>query len=208
VYQNIEVINNFFSQKNDRLLLINKINDEIGIFYINIINHFAQKNNIKINFVNDLKETTINNDLFDLTRIYILNLSNKKTLEQLMDNDNQVIAFTDYKIFKQYQSKVRSINGYDYIKDIKYFFREILNINNKTLIENIINNPELSYSEISKYLVSDVGYIKNISLHDDTNFILEIRKDIFKLRKTNDIKNIYFKIKDEAKYKKFSFLAY
>ena len=103
MYQNIEVINNFFSQKNDRLLLINKINDEIGIFYINIINHFAQKNNIKINFVNDLKETTSNNDLFDLTRIYILNISNKKTLEQLMDNDNQVIAFTDYKIFKQYQ---------------------------------------------------------------------------------------------------------
>ena len=208
MYQNIEVINNFFSQKNDRLLLINKINDEIGIFYINIINHFAQKNNIKINFVNDLKETTSNNDLFDLTRIYILNISNKKTLEQLMDNDNQVITFTDYKIFKQYQSKVRSINGYDYIKDIKYFFREILNINNKTLIENIINNPELSYSEISKYLVSDVGYIKNISLHEDTNFILEIRKDIFKLKKTNDIKSIYFKIKDEAKYKKFSFLAY
>jgi hypothetical protein len=208
VYQNIEVINNFFSKKNDQLLLINKINDEIGIFYINIINHFAQKNNIKINFVNDLRETTNNNDLFGLTRIYILNISNKKTLEQLVDNNNQVIAFTDYKIFKQYQSKMRTINGYDYIKDIKYFFREILNINNKTLIENIINNPELSYSEISKFLVSDVGYIKNISLHEDTNFILEIRKDIFKLRKTNDIKNIYFKIKDEAKYKKFSFLAY
>ena len=83
-----------------------------------------------------------------------------------------------------------------------------MNINNKTLIGNIINNPELSYSEISKYLVSDVGYIKNISLHEDTNFILEIRKDIFKLKKTNDIKSIYFKIKDEAKYKKFSFLAY
>jgi hypothetical protein len=208
VYQNIEVINNFFSKKNDQLLLINKINDEIGIFYINIINHFAQKNNIKINFVNDLRETTNNNDLFGLTRIYILNISNKKTLEQLVDNNNQVIAFTDYKIFKQYQSKMRTINGYDYIKDIKYFFREILNINNKTLIENIINNPELSYSEISKFLVSDVGYIKNISLHEDTNFILEIRKDIFKLRKTNDIKNIYFKIKDEAKYKKFNFLTY
>ena len=208
MYQNIEVINNFFSKKNDQLLLINKINDEIGIFYINIINHFAQKNNIKINFVNDLRETTNNNDLFGLTRIYILNISNKKTLEQLVDNNNQVIAFTDYKIFKQYQSKMRTINGYDYIKDIKYFFREILNINNKTLIENIINNPELSYSEISKFLVSDVGYIKNISLHEDTNFILEIRKDIFKLRKTNDIKNIYFKIKDEAKYKKFNFLTY
>ena len=171
-------------------------------------NSLCRISNIKINFVNDLKETTSNNDLFDLTRIYILNISNKKTLEQLMDNDNQVIAFTDYKIFKQYQSKVRSINCYDYIKAIKYFFREILNINNKTLIENIINNPELSYSEISKYLVSDVGYIKNISLHEDTNFILEIRKDIFKLKKTNDIKSIYFKIKDEAKYKKFSFLAY
>ena len=103
---------------------------------------------------------------------------------------------------------MRSINGYDYIKDIKYYLQEILKLDNKTLIENIIRNPELSYSEISKYLVSDVGYIKNISLHEDTNFILEIRKDIFKLKKTNDIKSIYFKIKDEAKYKKFSFLAY
>ena len=208
MYQNIEVINNFFSQKNDRLLLINKINDEIGIFYINIINHFAQKNNIKINFVNDLKETTSNNDLFDLTRIYILNISNKKTLEQLMDNDNQVITFTDYKVLREYKSKIESISGYDYIKDIKYFLEEILKLNNKTLIENIIRNPELSYSEISKYLVSNVGYNENISLHDDTNFILEIRKDIFKLKKINDIKKIYLRIKDEAKYKKFSFLAY
>ena len=53
MYQNIEVINNFFSQKNDRLLLINKINDEIGIFYINMINYFAQKNNIQIKFISD-----------------------------------------------------------------------------------------------------------------------------------------------------------
>jgi hypothetical protein len=208
VYQNIEVISNFFSQENNRLLLVNKINDEIGILYINIINYFAQKNDIKINFISDLKEMASNTDLFDLTKIYVLNISNKKTLEKIMGSENQVIALTDYKIFKQYQSKVGGINGYDYIKDIKYFIQEILKINNKTLIENIINSPELSYSEISKYLVSDVGYIKNISLHDDTNFILEIRKDIFKLRKTNDIKNIYFKIKDEAKYKKFSFLAY
>ena len=103
MYQNIEVISNFFSQENNRLLLVNKINDEIGILYINIINYFAQKNNIKINFISDLKEMTNNNDLFDLTKIYVLNISNKKTLEQIMGSENQVIALTDYKIFKQYQ---------------------------------------------------------------------------------------------------------
>jgi len=208
VHQNIEVINSFFSQKNEPLLIINKINDEIGIFYINIISHFAQKSNVKISYINDLKEMSGNKDLFDSRRIYIVNTSNKKIIEQVVNTKNQVIALTDYKIFKQYQSKVKRINGYDFVKDIKYFLQEILNINNEALTENIINNPELSYSEISKYLVNDIGYLKSISLHDDTNFILEIRKDIFKLKKMANIKNIYFKIKEEVKYKKFSFLTF
>lgn len=206
--KNISIISSFFSQKNESLLIINKINDEIGIFYINIISHFAQKNNIKISFINDLKEMNGNKDLFDSRRLYIVTTSNKKIIEQIVDNDNQAVALTDYKIFKEYQSKVKSINGYDFVKDIKYFLQEILNINNEALTENIINNPELSYSEISKYLINDIGYLKNISLHDDTNFILEIRKDIFKLKKINNIKNIYFKIKEEVKYKKFSFLTF
>jgi len=208
VNKNIAIINSFFSQKNESLLIINKINDEIGIFYINIISHFAQKNNIKISFINDLKEMSGNKDLFDSRRLYIVTTSNKKIIEQIVNNDNQAVALTDYKIFKQYQSKVKRINGYDFVKDIKYFLQEILNINNEALTENIINNPELSYSEISKYLVNDIGYLKSISLHDDTNFILEIRKDIFKLKKMANIKNIYFKIKEEVKYKKFSFLTF
>ena len=208
MYQNIEVINNFLSQEHDQLLLISKTNDEISMFYINVINYFAQKKNIKISFINDLKEMISNNDLFDLKRLNILNTSNKKNIERIICGNNKFIALTDYKILREYQSKVKSINDYDYIKDIKYFLQEIMKLDNKILIENILRNPELSYSEISKYLVSDIGYIKNISLHDDTNFILEIRKDIYKLKKTNDIKNIYFKIKDEAKYKKFSFLTY
>ena len=149
-----------------------------------------------------------NKDLFDSRRLYIVTTSNKKIIEQIVNNDNQAVALTDYKIFKQYQSKVKSINGYDFVKDIKYFLQEILNINNEALTENILNNPELSYSEISKYLVNDIGYLKSISLHDDTNFILEIRKDIFKLKKMANIKNIYFKIKEEVKYKKFSFLTF
>jgi hypothetical protein len=208
VYQNIEIINNFLSQEHNQLLLISRISDEIGLFYINVINHFAQKNNIKISFVNDLKEMTNSNDLFGLKRLFVLNTSNKKNVERIIVGDNKVITFTDYKVLREYKSKIESISGYDYIKDIKYFLEEILKLNNKNLIENIIRNPELTYSEISKYLLSDSGYIKNISLRDDTNFILEIRKDIYKLKKTNDIKNIYFKIKDEAKYKKFSFLTY
>ena len=206
--KNIAIINSFFSKKNEPLLIINKINDEIGIFYINIISHFAQKNNIKISFINDLKEMSGNKDLFDSRRLYIVTTSNKKIIEQMVNNDNQAVALTDYKIFKQYQSKVKSINGYDFVKDIKNFLQEILNINNEALTENILNNPELSYSEISKYLVNDIGYLKSISLHDDTNFILEIRKDIFKLKKMANIKNIYFKIKEEVKYKKFSFLTF
>ena len=80
MYQNIEVNNNFLSQEHDQLLLISKVNDEISMFYINVINHFAEKNNIKLNFVNDLKEMTNSNDLFGLKRLHVLNTSNKKNI--------------------------------------------------------------------------------------------------------------------------------
>ena len=148
MYQNIEVINNFFSQEHDQLLLISKISDEISIFYINVINHFAKKNNIKISFVNDLKEIINNNDLFDLTKIYFLNSSNKKILEKIIGSNNKFITLTDYKLFKEYQSTVKSINGYNYIKDIKYYLQEILKLDNKTLIENIIQSLHFSTYQV------------------------------------------------------------
>ena len=45
--------------------------------------------------------------------------------------------------------------------------------------------------------------------NDSFNFILKIRKDVFKIKnKLTKIKELYHKLKEEVKYKKFSFLTF
>ena len=64
-------------------------------------------------------------------------------------------------------------------------------------------------SEATKYKVNKSGYITDAKNKALNNLILEIRKDIFSLRKSKiDIKELFSKIKNEAMYKKFNFLAY
>ena len=44
---------------------------------------------------------------------------------------------------------------------------------------------------------------------DADNFILQVRKEIFMSKKSNiNIKELFYKLKKEVMYKKFSFLAY
>ena len=51
------------------------------------------------------------------------------------------------------------------------------------------------------------GYF--IDEKDTDNFILQIRKEIFMSKKSRiNIKELFFKLKKEALYKKFNFLAY
>ena len=69
--------------------------------------------------------------------------------------------------------------------------------------------PYFTLSEALKYKVNQSGYIADAKIKSLNNFILEIRKDIFSLRKSKiDIKKLFSKIKDEAIYKKFNFLTY
>ena len=54
-----------------------------------------------------------------------------------------------------------------------------------------------------------MAIILDQSVQKENNFILELRKAIFDIkRKNKNLKNLYDKIKEEFKYKKFNFLTY
>jgi hypothetical protein len=127
---------------------------------------------------------------------------------KILKSNKRNIIFTDYKNYKKYQSVVENINGYNYIFDIKYFLSDILNINDINLIDYCIAYPQLIYSEFSKYLINNKGYSNDSYITEQKNFILNIRKKIFTDKKSNEIRNVFLKIKEEALYKKFSFLTY
>ena len=47
---NIEKINFFLQQRENKTLIVNQVNDEIGSFYLLIIRNFAKLNNTKLDF--------------------------------------------------------------------------------------------------------------------------------------------------------------
>ena len=58
-------------------------------------------------------------------------------------------------------------------------------------------------------MVNNSGYAKENEIKKDNNFILDIRKELFNLKKNQKSAfEIYSNLKKEVKYKKFNFLAY
>ena len=205
---NIECIISFIREKTKSKLLVNQVNDEIGFFYVGVVEKEANTNNIKLNFNdNPIKKDAIN--LFELEEIDICFSNSKKIIDQLVVSNRKCIIFTDYKNFKLYSNSVLSINGYNYSKDINYYLKDVLDIKNNEIINFCLNNPYLTHSEVSKYLVNNSGYIKENDIKVSDNFILDIRKELFNLKKNQrDIYKIYTNLKSEVKYKKFNFLVY
>ena len=73
--------------------------------------------------------------------------------------------------------------------------------------DRILEYPYLVYSELFSYKINRVQSFINKDAKND--FIVNIRKDLFQLKRLDvDIKKIYFKLKDEVKYKKLNFLTY
>ena len=67
-------------------------------------------------------------------------------------------------------------------------------------------NPILN--EISKFEITNKFY-ESLGLKQETNQIVEIRKNIFNLKKnSNNIKDLYENLIAEVRYKKFNFLTY
>ena len=204
---NIVKLTNYLKDNSNKSLVINQVNEEIASFYLTVIRYVSKDLDLDINIDPKIEEIGHIDDLFNIERINIFKMPSIKNIERIYDK-KKCIIFTDYKNFKKYQNTFESLNGYNYVSDIKYFLDKNLNIKNDDLINNCINNPQLTYSEFSKYLVNDKGYIKDISIAEQENFILEIRKTIFKEKKSREVKKIFFKIKQEAQYKKFNFLVY
>ena len=205
----IEKIKDFLSLDNDVTLLVNQVNEEIYCFYNYIIKEFTSKFGVKI--YNNLSSNGnyVSNELFENRKVSIHNLNNIKQIEEIGGKDFKKIIFTDYKCFKKLLNKYTTINGYDFEKDLKIFLNKYCNINDEELINYCISKPYLTFSEVSKYNINESNYLSDPIRRDTNNFILHVRKEIFMSKKSGiKVKELFFKLKKEALYKKFNFLAY
>ena len=198
-----------FLISNEDTIIINQVNDELRVFYVNIIKYFADKKGIQIKV--DLNSETIEtvDDLFGLKEIKIFNITNTKKLTTILNSNGKKVIFTDYKNYKNLNTKYICVNGYKFDLDIIFFIKNELKINNDELLHFCKNNPSLLISETSKYLINKKQYASDQALVEERNHILDLRKSVFEIKKNNfNIKNLYLNIKKEAEYKKLSFLIY
>lgn len=204
---NLGIIEDFINKTEKEKILICTISKEVEEFYYTVIRFFCDDKKIHLinNIISDDNNT---DDLFGSVTMSICSTSKTSELEKILSSDKKLFIFTDYKNYKKYSKSILSINGYDYEKDIKEYIISILKINNNDLLRLCLLNPALIFSETSKYLTNN-NYLKSAPILDETNFILEKRKEIYELKKKGaDIKKIYLKLKSEIIYKKFSFLTY
>ena len=205
---NIILIKDFLDGKNENKLIINQVSDQIGVFYSCLIDYLCSKSKIVIARDQNL-ETTKTQSLFIENNVFINYSNNKKDIDRFMKMNDKIIIISDYRVFKEYSKKILSVNGYNYIKDIRYFIKNELKIDNSSVLEFCINNPHLAFSEISKYQINSHGYISDATINEETNFILNIRKQLFNLKRNDsDTRSIYENLKKEVLYKKFNFLIY
>ena len=204
---NIEKINFFLGQKEDKTLIINQVSEEIGSFYLLVIRYFSKLNNTKLDFNQKVDEGNDPISLFGDEKLDIFSLTSKAGLDKIIGNKNKKIVFTDYKTFKKYQKIMECINGYNYISDIKYYLEKILNIKESELINYCQSTPSLTYSETSKFLSNEENYSKETGIFETTNFIVKIRRAIFDSKSSGDIRKSFLNLKEEVKYKKFNFLT-
>jgi hypothetical protein len=205
---NVLLIKKFIADETKSCLLINQVSEEIGFFYINFVKNESDIKNIKLNYKSNYTEEEVI-DLFKAHEIDLYFSNNRKDINTLINSNNKCIIFTDYKNFKIFSSSILTVNGYEYQKDINYYIKEELKIDNSELVDFSKENPYLAFSEISKYLVNSKGYVKENKIKESHNFILEIRKELFNLKRNQKSSiDIYSNLKQEVKYKKFNFLIY
>ena len=206
---NIEKIKNFLIADSGKCLLINQVSEEIGSFYSSIINSMSIDRGLKLVRETDNKNIIESNDLFGERKVMIFNLTNQKIIDELCSKSFSKIIISDYKNYKKFLNKLVTINGYEFENDIRYYLRNYFNIEDENLINYCISYPYFINSEITKYNVNKNNYESAPITNDVENFILEIRKDIFRLKKSStNIKKLFNAFQEEVKYKKFSFLIY
>ena len=201
----------FLQSKNtpSNTLVINNIEESINYFYLYWIKHHIKTLNYEIIFKDESHENISSDiDLFNQQKIFIYLKGNiRKKLEKLQTNEKQIF-FLDYKSFKSFSPKYLSINTYDLKKDIEFFLKNDLDINNKEISDFILINPEYTYSEISKLTINENYEQVLIKKNDDK--LANIRKEIFQSKNMQsvDLINLYNLIKKEVKLKSFNFLTF
>jgi len=205
---NISKIKDFIINENESKMIINQVSDNIGLFYTSVITNFCEAEKISV-VKNSSLEIIDSQNLFLNKEIKIFFSNNKNLVTKILEMNDKTIVVSDYKTFKQFTNRTLSINGYEYHNDIKNYIRNEHKVDDLNLIEFCITNPHLAFSEISKYLINSYGYIKDTCISEKNNFILDLRKELFDLKRNNrNIKSIYENLKKEIKYKKFNFLTY
>ena len=205
---NISKIKDFIINENESKMIINQVSDNIGLFYTSVITNFCEAEKISV-VKNSSLEIIDSQNLFLDKEIKIFFSNNKNLVTKILEMNDKTIVVSDYKTFRQFTNRTLSINGYEYHNDIKNYIRNEHKVDDLNLIEFCITNPHLAFSEISKYLINSYGYIKDTCISEKNNFILDLRKELFDLKRNNrNIKSIYENLKKEIKYKKFNFLTY
>ena len=205
---NISKIKDFITDENESKMIVNQVSDNIGLFYTSVITNFCKAEKIRV--VKNLNLERIDSqNLFLDKEIMLFFSNNKNVVTKMLEMNDKIIVISDYKTFKQFTNRTLSINGYEYHNDIKKYIRDEHKVDDLNLIEFCITNPHLAFSEISKYLINSYGYVRDTGISEKNDFILELRKELFYLKRNNiNIKSIYENLKKEIKYKKFNFLTY
>lgn len=206
--KNIKNIEDFILS-DKKTLIINQVNDEIGMFYEFAIKQLSIKYKKKIISKKIDDEIDYSDDLFGNENIYVYILTNNKQIDFLSNEKFQKIIITDYKIYKKFRNNFVSVNGYDFENDIQFLLVDYLKISNRNLVNYCKEHPYFTYSEITKYEINNKDYFTDPSLNNPNNFILDIRKNIYNMKGSQlNVKNLYLNIKSEAKYKKLNFLTF
>ena len=203
---NIKKIELFFKDIQKQSLILNSVSEELDFFYIFVFKYFSKL--FKYEFkVGDIEKLEENLNIFERPKIHFYKSNSKKKIDELIEEKKTFILITDYKNYKKYKPQFNFLNGYEYKKDINDFICNILNIKDRLLIEYCLENPVMIYSETQKYFISKK--YKSDYNEKDKDFILNIRRNIFQIKKESlNPKKIYDELKNEARYKKLSFLTY
>ena len=203
---NIKKIELFFKDIQKQSLILNSVSEELDFFYIFVLNYFSKLSKYELE-VGDIEKIEENLNIFERPKIHFYKSINKKKIDELIEEKKTFILITDYKNYKKYKPQFNFLNGYEYKKDINDFICNILNIKDRLLIEYCLENPVMIYSETQKYFISKK--YKSDYNEKDKDFILNIRRNIFQIKKESfNPKKIYDELKNEARYKKLSFLTY
>jgi len=204
---NFKVLESFLCN-NQNLLIINYINDEISSFYNYCIEHFAKKKSILVKY-NDEVISTNNDDLFGNQHLFIWFNPKNKLLNEIINSKNKNIIFLNYTVFKKIKNEYNSINSYQNNNDIRFLLTNILKIDNQLLIDSILRNPELIFSETSKYSINP-NYLDSPFYYKNYENLTDLRIKMTELKKMQqtDLLSLFNLIKSETLIKKFSFLTY